>query len=216
MIQIIRLTEPAILVTKKALWTSKFISSGNPRPSHSQYGHRDVKTLLYGASFYKCYYCERPLKDNEKEIDHLIEVSERKDLAFEWTNLYLACDNCNGKVPNRVIPVTDALNPCTSSNAEIEAAICFEDEQIKAVGGSEIGLTSIIKYKLDSDLLDRLRAKRLNVFFKECLAIKHIQVIEGRVTYTVDEQRTIRRYANPDQPFSLMFKPLIKAMGITL
>lgn len=215
MIRIYRLAEPQILVLNKSGWTTNFINSNKSRPDNSKYGHRDIKIPLYSVSFNKCYYCERLLKDSSKEIDHFIEVSEAKDLAFEWTNLHLACDNCNGKISNRVIPVTNVLNPCTSTDSEIEGALMFDDEQITAVPNSQIGFTSIMKYKLNSELLDRLRGKRLNIFNKELHKIKDKLIAEGRQYYTEDELRAINRFANRDQPYSLMFKLLLKELGFT-
>ena len=35
----------------------------------------------------KCFYCERRLTDSEQEVDHHVEVAERPELAFEWSNL---------------------------------------------------------------------------------------------------------------------------------
>jgi hypothetical protein len=216
MIHVVRLQEPEILTRKKDTWKNNFISSGKDRPSTTQYGHHTVRECLNTMSNHKCYYCEQTLKDTINEIDHFIEVAERKDLAFEWTNLYLACDNCNSKHSNTSIPVTDVLDPCVASNQEIERAIYFETEQIKAVPGSDIGLLSIKKYKLHTDLLDRLRSKRLNAFYEEYVEIKEQQTREGRTSYSNAEMHKILRYANADQPFSLMFRLLLRKKGFTV
>ena len=75
--------EPVILNQRKAEWTTKFINSGKDRPDNSKYGHPEIKSSLYSVSHNKCYYCETILKGKPSEIDHYIEVSENKSLAFE-------------------------------------------------------------------------------------------------------------------------------------
>lgn len=199
-----RLEEPEILVSKKAEWTQKFIESGNKRPDNSKYGHKAIKELLFTMSHNKCYYCETLLSDRSSEIDHFIEVAEQKSMAFEWYNLYLACDNCNNKVPNKSIPVASALNPCIDTDDEIEENIIFEDEQISFL--TEKGEMTIQKYKLSSPLLDTLRLKQLTYFHKKLLEIKDKQIAENRKGMNQDELNQLKRFAKNDYPFSLMFK----------
>lgn len=50
---------------------------------------------LRRMSHNKCFYCETRLAEGEEEVDHYVEVSARRDLAFAWDNLYLCCPACN-------------------------------------------------------------------------------------------------------------------------
>lgn len=216
MIHITRLPKPQRLIEKSEQWTSDFIASGKKRPDNKKYGHPQIKDTLFGMSFYKCYYCERKLKTHPKEIDHFIEVSEKegKQLAFEWSNLYLACDNCNGKIPNRMIPVSSVLDPCKHSDDEISTHLLFEDEVITAKNGSPLGLKTIQKYKLDSDQLDLVRAKQLKEFMKLLLQIKDKMIAETRINMTESEKDKVLSFQHPDKSFSLMFKQLIAKLTI--
>ena len=209
-----RLNEPDILKRKGDDWKNNFVLSDKSRPDNSKYGHPEIKASLEAMSFHKCYYCERELKGTIKEIDHFIEVAERRDLAFEWTNLYLACDNCNGKFPNSQIPVAHVIDPCNTTDEEIEEHLTFEDEQIKAKNNSAIGLKTIQKYKLNSDLLDRLRGKRLNTFYKSYCTILDRQKEEGRKHYLAAEKEIVLSFKNNDMPYSLMFKLLINKINL--
>ena len=142
-----RLSEPEILKKNKEKWTEKFINSGKARPPNSQYGHFEIREKLDTMSFHKCFYCEKKLKGERKEIDHYIEIAERKDLTFDWNNLYLSCSFCNAKESNKSIPNSETLNPCIVSDTEIMKHLTFNDEQITAVSGSEKSFKTIQKYK---------------------------------------------------------------------
>ena len=141
MIHVERLNKPDILIKKEKEWTEKFLASGKNRPDNSKYGHKGIRSQLNSMSCHKCFYCEQKLKGVPAEIDHFIEVSDPngKKLAFDWDNLYLACNNCNNKLNNITVPVTDVLDPCKHTNEEIQEHITFEKEVITAKNNSEIG-----------------------------------------------------------------------------
>lgn len=214
MIHIKRLTEPEILIKNKEKWTEKFINSKNKRPLNSQYGHKKVREQLDSMSFYKCFYCENKLKGNLKEIDHYIEISERKDLTFEWNNLYLSCNSCNKKLSNKTIPNLHTLNPCIDSDEEIMKHLTFDDEQITSVSGSEKGLRTIQKYKLDSINQDHNRRNKHRKFknYYEKILLKMIK--EKRTDFSEEEIQFLISYTHKDKPYSLMFKILLSKTPI--
>jgi hypothetical protein len=205
-----RLPKPDKLIQKENEWTETFIESGKLRPDNSKYGHKDILADLNAISYWKCFYSEQKLKGIPKEIDHHIEVSERKDLAYDWDNLYLSSTICNNKLPNKTISVNDVLNPFTNSDEEIEAHLTFEDGCITAKDGSKLGFDTIKKYRLNSELLDSLRDKQLIQFYKVLNVISHNQIKENRQTINEDEKDALRRFAQPDHSFSLMFRLLLK------
>lgn len=205
-----RLPKPNILVRKEKEWTTKFVESESTRPDNSKYGHRDIIADLNAISFHKCYYSEQKLKGIPNEIDHHIEVAERKDLAYDWDNLYLSSTECNNKLPNKTINVNDVLNPFTNSDDEIEEHLIFEDECITAKNGSKLGFDTIKKYRLNSELLDSLRGKQLIMFYKVLDIVRQNQVKEQRDFFSINEQEALYRFAQPDYSFSLMFRLLLK------
>jgi len=203
-----RKPEPNILSQKKAEWTKKFIESGKDRPDNSKYAHNEIKTTLYTMSHNKCFYCETLLKGKSSEIDHYMEVAEDKNLAFEWTNLFLACDNCNDKLPNKSISVSTTLNPCFDIDDEIEQNIKFEDEQITFL--TYKGDLTIQKYKLSSARLDWCRMQELKKFYKVLLSIKTKLIEEKREFMNSSEIELLKRFSRYDCCYSLMFKNLLK------
>lgn len=208
-----RLSEPQILVDKKVLWLQKFVTSGNKRPQSSQYAHNSIRTQLESMSSNKCFYCETKLKGARKEVDHQVEVSINKNLAFEWDNLYLSCDNCNNKLPHSDIAIQDALDPCRNSDDMIREHLTFNSELIQPNNNSILGLSTIKKYRLDRELLDHRRLKQLCNFQKILIEIRNIQQEEGRAYLTNDEINVIHSFKRIDNSFSLMFEIIIDEYG---
>lgn len=209
-----RLPEPQILSKKKEEWQCKFEQklAGNPkvRPDASKYGHEDIRKLLNVCSFNKCFYCESYLVGANQEIDHYIEVAIEPSLAFEWTNLYLSCSNCNDKLDHNSIPVTNVLNPCVDTDEEIKNHITFEKELICSQKTSEKGLKTIQKFRLSSQVLDLKRSKWLTKLTTKAIDIMNKMHEEHRTTYTQEEKDVICRFMQKDQPYSLMCEVFIR------
>jgi 5-methylcytosine-specific restriction endonuclease McrA len=212
-----RLPEPRVLTENKARWSEKFqaerAQSPKKRPSTSQYAHKEVVQALQAMSFHKCFYCEQSTKQAKPEVDHYIEVSERPDLAFEWTNLYLSCRECNDKLPVTSIPPSDCLDPC-ALDVRPEEHLTFEDEIIRPRSESPIGAATIRKYRLDRDDLDLKRLRQLQHLRNAVDTIKDRMNAEGRRAMTREEEVVLRMFRQPDYPFSLMFKIKTEAMGL--
>lgn len=206
---LIRLPEPNILTNRHQQWLDALIASGKNRPDATKYGNPNIRTQLNTISFHKCFYCESKLKDKPSEIDHHIEVSIDLSLSYIWGNLYLACDNCNGKLNHLAIPITEALDPILNTDDEIQDNITFNDEVITAVGGSNIGFRTIQKYRLDSILLDKRRITQLKYFYKFLDEIRLNQIAENGRALNQKEIDAINHFSQLDQPYSLMFKKII-------
>lgn len=209
-----RLPEPQILIDRKGLWLINFLASGNKRPDSSKYAHPSVRTQLNSMSYHKCFYCESKLKGSPQEVDHHIEISVDKNLSFEWTNLYLACNNCNDKIPHDILSIHNTLNPCSDSDEVIQEHLTFNKELIEPLNNSELGLRTIQKYRLDTELLDNNRRKQIMLFLLVLIKIKDKQIEENREYLNEDEINTINSFKRIDNPFSLMFKILIEQFGL--
>lgn len=209
-----RLPEPQILIDRKANWLADFLASGKKRPDSSKYAHDMVKTQLNSMSFNKCFYCETKLKGKRKEVDHHIEVSVNRHLSFDWDNLCLSCDSCNNKIPHSTIPIKNALNPIVNTDADIQDHLTFTDELIEPRNNSLLGLTTIQKYRLDSEVLDTRRLKSLKAFLQLIYEISQNQVQEARNTLTEAEINAIHRFKAIDSSYSLMYTVLIAKYGL--
>lgn len=209
-----RFPMPAILRDKQKEWQEKYekklVENSKARPDNSKYAHKDIKDTLYAMSYGKCFYCESKLSGGNKEVDHFIEVSVDHSKAYEWENLYLACSNCNDKLPHEAIPVTEALDPCRDGDEVIQQNITYVDELISAVPDSQKGLNTIKKFKLNTELLDLRRGQWLNKLLKSVIDIQERMIAEGREKVTKEERERLLRYTLPDQPYSLMSEVYLK------
>jgi hypothetical protein len=206
---LVRLPEPKILAVKKVEWLDKFLSGDKKRPDSTKYANPGILADLNAISLHKCYYCEAKLKGTPSEVDHHIEVSCNKLLAYTWDNLYLSCTSCNNKLANDVISVEDALDPFRNTQAEIDSHLTFEHEQIIAVRDSEKGLATIRKYKLSTLEQDYLRYQYIKLFNAVLIAIKDEQIQNGGRKVTEKEVELLNRFQQRDQPYSAMFKAIL-------
>jgi 5-methylcytosine-specific restriction endonuclease McrA len=217
MIPLKRLEEPRVLSENEERWRAKYLEerakSPKKRPPHARYAHREVVATLEAMSCHKCFYCEQSTKQCEKEVDHYIEVAERPELAFAWSNLYLSCAGCNRKVPNSSIPAADCVDPCDPAALPAEH-LTYDDEFIRSRNSSTRGLRTIQKYRLDRPELDLKRGRQLRLFLKAVIAIQEAMIAEGRRPMNDDEKELLRSFRQPDQPFSLMFVVYTNAMAL--
>lgn len=111
MIQVARTNKPEILIKKQVEWQSglnKAISEYQNDNSlanrkkldvaFGKYNHKQVKDSLKIMFSGKCAYCESHITHiGYGHIEHFRPKSKFPDLCFEWDNLLLGCEICNGK-----------------------------------------------------------------------------------------------------------------------
>ena len=204
MIPIAREAEPAILREKNAEWLAKYIASGKKRPESKQYAHAAVVTALHAMSHDKCFYCESkaPLS-----VDHYIEVSEEKNLAFAWSNLYLACKPCQGKATNVAIPGSTCIDPC-DAHCNPEEHLEFVDEEVRYK--TDRGNQTIKKYRLGAGVAERRRL--LRAIDKE---IRALTATKGWKELDDHEKAGLwRAFAHDDAEYAMMARAYLRALGL--
>jgi len=90
------LDEPDLLRDNKAEWQRQFVA--DPTNKTKKYRYRDItiKEQAKKETHGKCAYCESKIGHNTPgDIEHKIPSSVKQDLHFEWTNLTIACTECN-------------------------------------------------------------------------------------------------------------------------
>ena len=211
MIPLRRLPEPAVLREHKDEWKARYLErraqSPKLRPSHKQYGHDEIRAALAAMSHGKCFYCEG--KPSRLTVDHGIEVEEAPELSFVWENLYLACDDCQNKLANRVIAMSECADPCAAFDPDEHFA--FEDDMIRPV--SACGDSTVRKYRLNAEIYNGRRARALNHFLRVLVAILERKSADRREEMLPEEIETLRRFARPDWPYSLMFRFHLRRNG---
>ena len=73
-----------------------------------------------------------------------------------------------------------------------------------------MGLSTIQKYKLDSEILDLRRLRALQNFHEELEKIRISQIQENGRAMNGEEREKLRQFAQRNQPYSLMFELLLE------
>ena len=164
----IRLTKsalPPILAQNRDAWTQVLIdhlNAGTEPTNHekTRYRHADIKASLVEETHGKCAYCESKVKHiTYGDIEHIVPKSTDNAKTFEWSNLTLACDQCNTNKGTHFGNHEDFVDPYA---VEPSDHLHFAGASVFGRPGSHAGLTTESTLQLNRvELLER-RSERLN------------------------------------------------------
>lgn len=101
MIKILRFQEPRVLKRNGEKWKKELSNAktdADKSKARGKYKHTEIKQTLKIMCNEKCAYCESQLSHIAYgHIEHFRPYSKYANLCFEWTNLLLSCEICNGK-----------------------------------------------------------------------------------------------------------------------
>jgi uncharacterized protein (TIGR02646 family) len=103
-IRIVRGAQPKVLARNGAKWKAAllhFNAAGAPaaerRRAENRYRQREVKESLAAMFHDKCAYCESKITHVDYgAIEHYRPKARFPEKTFDWDNLLLACNVCNG------------------------------------------------------------------------------------------------------------------------
>lgn len=150
MIQVERTATPQSLVEHATVWTREYLdaraiedaapTSDNTKQRkqrEAKYAQDDVKKALKAMFHRKCAFCER--KRDYPHIEHFYPKTGFPRQCFEWENLLLACEVCNGPEYKGTKFPLDAggsplfINPCVEDpNDHLE--FVFEPDSVHPDG----------------------------------------------------------------------------------
>jgi uncharacterized protein (TIGR02646 family) len=106
--------EPKELADNKQAWTHDLLTGNDDALVKRKYAGKEIKDAIIAETHGKCAYCEsKPLHVTYGDVEHIVSKKVDKALAFEWSNLTLACDVCNTKKGTR----TDIFDPYSDDPA---------------------------------------------------------------------------------------------------
>lgn len=94
--------KPSILLRKGTDWRDELIAvlALGDKPTKAmkdRYRHPEIKAAIINETHGKCAYCESKVTHiTYGDIEHIIPKSKVPAKSYEWDNLTLACDICNG------------------------------------------------------------------------------------------------------------------------
>lgn len=122
-----KLEKPQILIDNAEKWTEEYcicLSAGK-KPTQeiaTRYNNPIIKEQLELETHKKCAYCESQLSHiSYGDIEHILPKNKdaRPDLYVEWSNLTLACEQCNRSGKRTYYdPQLPLINPYTDEPEE--------------------------------------------------------------------------------------------------
>ncbi len=119
MIKLKRSDKPPILVQKAQEWTKALLAAKNKperQKAEAKYRHAEIKEALLKMCHQKCAYCESKLRHIDYgDIEHYRPKSKFPELTFKWSNLLLACGECNNHKGDQFPEPKEGgpfINPC--------------------------------------------------------------------------------------------------------
>lgn len=207
-----KLEEPEILIEKKVTWLAEFKADKKNDTKKYRYRHKDIKTQLKKETSYKCIYCESKIGHNTPgDVEHIIPSSKDEDKHFDWTNLSIACTECNRRKNDYYETDVEFLNPYTDNDIE---------QLIEHYG-------PIVNWRNGHARAEiTIKFLKLNDYSRTELVIRKIQKMEDTNTlverYLSEENPTLKKLqelqlvemADKKSEFSGMVKSLLTQKGM--
>jgi uncharacterized protein (TIGR02646 family) len=91
-----KLPQPAVLEANHDAWLAEYKGDKGNASKKYRYRHTEIKNILKKETGYKCVYCESKIGHNTPgDIEHKIPSSKDENRHFTWSNLTIACAECN-------------------------------------------------------------------------------------------------------------------------
>ncbi|MFA5170446.1 MAG: HNH endonuclease [Sulfuriferula sp.] len=171
------------------------------------YKHPDNKKALATASSNKCMYCESDIAHIDYgDVEHIKPKAEGQypHLAYEWSNLGLACGKCNNIKSDKYFAIAPFLDPYAENPEDHLIAL---GAIIAQRNGSVRGEITIKEIGLNRPELLEKRSERMTTIMVALNAAHRTQV-EILKNAALAE---LEKEAQPDKEYSLIVKSLLKA-----
>ena len=255
MIRILKPAAPAILLNQGAAATQQLCNDYEADPNEyrngaktfdsdrfisSIYADREVKDALRAAQHQKCAFCEsyvphisygdvehfRPKAGYRQRETDALKRPGYYWLAYEWANLFYACQLCNQRFKRNLFPLKDQRRRARSHKHELEKEepllvdpsgldpakfIEFRADRAHAIGGCPEGETTIAVLGLNRSELMEVRGKRLQTlrWLLEARDLLRDKIAATPASELADRLRaledTLRASRAPTAEYSAMF-----------
>ncbi len=204
---------PDILSDKYDVWTAEYVADKTSKTKKYRYRHPDIKEALKKETGWKCVYCESKIGHNTPgDIEHKVPSSKAEHLNFAWTNLTVACGECNRRKNDYYEEDEEFLDPYSD---DVEHTIQHYGPVVGWRNGDERAEITVKTLELDT-------AARLPLIIRKCETIEELNNVVER--YSKEENPTIRalmkkkieRMVDRNSEYSGMIKAVIDGKGLTI
>lgn len=218
MIHLSKLEEPQILKDNKEKWTSHYlrlVNNGQDVPDDLKYKYRDasIKEQIIKETHNKCAYCESKVTHVcPGDVEHILPKNKnaRPDLYLEWTNLTLACEQCNRPRKRDYYNASDPL---------IHPYKDIPEEHLMSAGPMIFGKPGDRKGFITNSVLDLNRSSLLERRTERLKSISLLVESWGREQNPAIKdvlENELKKEAAPDKEYSFVVKTFLSSMGIAI
>lgn len=87
---------PVVLEQNSGRWLQEFLAEPDSDTKRYRYRDPSIKEALKQETGDKCVYCESKIGHNTPgDVEHKIPTSKVRHKHFDWSNLTIACTECN-------------------------------------------------------------------------------------------------------------------------
>lgn len=104
--------KPAVLDSHAEEWQLEYEADPSNSTKKHRYRHPEIKQALREETHWKCVYCESKIGHNTPgDVEHKVPSSKEPKFHFEWSNLTVACAECNRRKNDYYEPGLGFLDP---------------------------------------------------------------------------------------------------------
>lgn len=199
---------PSVLVEHGASWLADYLSDSESATKKFRYRHAAIKAALREETGWKCVYCESKIGHNTPgDIEHKVPSSKEKNLHFDWSNLTVACTECNRRKSDYYEKGAEFLDPYSD---DVEECLLHLGPIVYWVPGHQRAEVTVRTLELDTSsriqLLDRKREK----LEKARALLDLVSGAAGDLLRTLREDE-LERMSHPMAEYSAMVRSYVGA-----
>lgn len=201
-----KLPIPAVLAENGADWLTEYLTDRGSPTRRYKYRHPEIKSTLRNETSWKCAYCESKVGHNTPgDIEHKVPSSKNETLHFEWTNLTVACAECNRRKNDYYEQGAEFIDPYVD---DVEVCLLHLGPLVYSVPGHERAEISVRILELDSFKRAALVDRKLDVLAK-ARALLELANATGSEMIRALRRDEVERMCRVDAEYSAMVRTYV-------
>lgn len=205
-----KLPKPAVLAVNESAWLEEYLADPQNSTKRYRYRHPEVKQDLRTETANKCVYCESKLGHNTPgDVEHKVPSSKAPRRHFDWSNLTLACTECNRRKNNYYNEADGFLDPYSDN----------VDEHLEHHGPIVTWRAGGARGEIFVSTLELCSEARLPLIARKIDKLNQLNHLLERHKSTQDQlmksllARQIRDMTSPTGEYSAMIKATLRVKG---
>lgn len=206
-----KLNEPEILSQNHESWLNEYKADKTNSTKRYRYRHPDIKSALKTETGYKCVYCESKIGHNTPgDIEHKVPSSKDEEQHFIWSNLTIACTECNRRKNNYYEAGNEFLDPYSD---DVEALLEHHGPLVFWKSANTRSETTIRILELNGYNRQQLIERKINKIEEFSNLIERFLSQTGALKMLLWKQ--IQEMINLQSEYSAMLQEVVDKKGIT-